>query len=109
MYPTLYVGSEQEHELLSLDRIITKFQSAIPFSFCEGKELLPERETTPPKIISVAHILPMKARAVLLQTFAIFIKKLNVDTPTLNLQVVGSCRNDGDEIRLQDLKDLGCV
>lgn len=47
-----------------------------------------------------------QAHAVQLQAFALCIKKLNVETRRPKLQVVGSCRNDADETRLQNLKDL---
>ncbi|PWA71247.1 UDP-Glycosyltransferase superfamily protein [Artemisia annua] len=72
-----------------------------------GLQALPlERESTPPKIISVAQFRPEKAHSLQLQAFALSIKKLNSDVPRPKLQFVGSCRNDADEARLQSLKDL---
>nr|GFC00253.1 GDP-Man:Man(3)GlcNAc(2)-PP-Dol alpha-1,2-mannosyltransferase [Tanacetum cinerariifolium] len=65
-----------------------------------------ERESTPAKIISVAQFRPEKAHPLQLQAFALSIKKLHADVPRPKLQFVGSCRNDADEARLQNLKDL---
>ncbi|KAK9049022.1 hypothetical protein SSX86_032010 [Deinandra increscens subsp. villosa] len=72
-----------------------------------GLQALPlEREATPPVIISVAQFRPEKAHTLQLQAFSLSISKLDSDVSRPKLQFVGSCRNDADEARLQNLKDL---
>lgn len=51
------------------------------------------------KIVCQAH--PLQ-----LQAFALSISKIGSDVSRPKLQFVGSCRNDADEARLQNLKDL---
>ncbi|KAK6163423.1 hypothetical protein DH2020_000287 [Rehmannia glutinosa] len=64
-----------------------------------------ERSTQPIKIISVAQFRPEKAHQLQLEAFAVAIKNLDTDLPRPKLQFVGSCRNEEDEKRLQNLKD----
>ncbi|KAJ9539895.1 hypothetical protein OSB04_026401 [Centaurea solstitialis] len=88
-------------------RIPDRIKRVYPPCDTTGLQALPlEREATPPKIISVAQFRPEKAHTLQLQAFALSIKKLNADIPRPKLQFVGSCRNDADEARLQNLKDL---
>ncbi|GFQ04848.1 gdp-man:man(3)glcnac(2)-pp-dol alpha-1 2-mannosyltransferase [Phtheirospermum japonicum] len=71
-----------------------------------GLQVLPlERSTQPIKIISVAQFRPEKAHQLQLEAFAAAIKNLDVELPRPKLQFVGSCRNEADEKRLQNLKD----
>ncbi|XP_023732043.1 GDP-Man:Man(3)GlcNAc(2)-PP-Dol alpha-1,2-mannosyltransferase [Lactuca sativa] len=100
-------SSWTQSHIEKLWRIPNRTKRVYPPCDTTGLQELPlERETTPPKIISVAQFRPEKAHAVQLQAFALCIKKLNVETRRPKLQVVGSCRNDADETRLQNLKDL---
>ncbi|KAK6141981.1 hypothetical protein DH2020_020746 [Rehmannia glutinosa] len=46
-----------------------------------------------------------KAHQLQLEAFAVAIKNLDTDLPRPKLQFVGSCRNEEDEKRLQNLKD----
>nr|GMC95213.1 GDP-Man:Man(3)GlcNAc(2)-PP-Dol alpha-1,2-mannosyltransferase-like [Ipomoea batatas] len=72
-----------------------------------GLQVLPlERAMDPPKIISVAQFRPEKAHPLQLEALAVAIKKLVPGLPRPKLQLVGSCRNEADEKRLQNLKDL---
>nr|GLL26622.1 GDP-Man:Man(3)GlcNAc(2)-PP-Dol alpha-1,2-mannosyltransferase [Ipomoea trifida] len=72
-----------------------------------GLQVLPlERAMDPPKIISVAQFRPEKAHPLQLEALAVAIKKLEPGLPRPKLQLVGSCRNEADEKRLQNLKDL---
>ncbi|KAK1409366.1 hypothetical protein QVD17_35892 [Tagetes erecta] len=72
-----------------------------------GLQALPlEREAKSPIIISVAQFRPEKAHSLQLQAFALSISKLDSEVSRPKLQFVGSCRNDADEVRLQNLKDL---
>ncbi|XP_019161636.1 PREDICTED: GDP-Man:Man(3)GlcNAc(2)-PP-Dol alpha-1,2-mannosyltransferase [Ipomoea nil] len=72
-----------------------------------GLQVLPlERAMDPPKIISVAQFRPEKAHPLQLEALAVAIKKLEPGLPKPKLQLVGSCRNEADEKRLQNLKDL---
>ncbi|KAK6135794.1 hypothetical protein DH2020_010360 [Rehmannia glutinosa] len=71
-----------------------------------GLQALPlERSTQPIKIISVAQFRPEKAHQLQLEAFAVAIKNMDTDLPRPKLQFVGSCRNEADEKRLQNLKD----
>ncbi|KAJ8541838.1 hypothetical protein K7X08_002654 [Anisodus acutangulus] len=65
-----------------------------------------EKSMKPPKIVSVAQFRPEKAHPLQLEAFAVAIRKLDQDLPRPKLQLVGSCRNEADEKRLQNLKDL---
>ncbi|XP_009786937.2 GDP-Man:Man(3)GlcNAc(2)-PP-Dol alpha-1,2-mannosyltransferase isoform X2 [Nicotiana tabacum] len=65
-----------------------------------------EKSMKPPKIVSVAQFRPEKAHPLQLEAFAVAIKKLDQDLPRPIIQLVGSCRNEADEKRLQNLKDL---
>ncbi|CAK9166069.1 unnamed protein product [Ilex paraguariensis] len=67
--------------------------------------LLLERSINPPKLISVAQFLPEKAHSLQLEAFSVAIKKLDSEFPRPRLLFVGSCRNEADEKRLQNLKD----
>ncbi|XP_019173780.1 PREDICTED: GDP-Man:Man(3)GlcNAc(2)-PP-Dol alpha-1,2-mannosyltransferase-like [Ipomoea nil] len=70
-------------------------------------QVLPlEMPMDPPKIISVAQFRLEKAHPLQLEALAVAIKKLEPGLPRPNLQLVGSCRNEADERRLQNLKDL---
>ncbi|KAM3204898.1 GDP-Man:Man(3)GlcNAc(2)-PP-Dol alpha-1,2-mannosyltransferase [Capsicum annuum] len=70
-------------------------------------QVLPlEKSMKPPKIVSVAQFRPEKAHPLQLEAFAVAIKKLDQDLPRPKIQLVGSCRNEADEKRLQNLKDL---
>ncbi|KAM3246958.1 GDP-Man:Man(3)GlcNAc(2)-PP-Dol alpha-1,2-mannosyltransferase [Capsicum annuum] len=72
-----------------------------------GLQMLPlEKSMKPPKIVSVAQFRPEKAHPLQLEAFAVAIKKLDQDLPRPKIQLVGSCRNEADEKRLQNLKDL---
>ncbi|XP_019071722.1 GDP-Man:Man(3)GlcNAc(2)-PP-Dol alpha-1,2-mannosyltransferase isoform X2 [Solanum lycopersicum] len=72
-----------------------------------GLQVLPlEKSMKPPKIVSVAQFRPEKAHPLQLEAFAVAIKKLDQDLPRPKIQLVGSCRNEADEKRLQNLKDL---
>ncbi|XP_027101591.2 GDP-Man:Man(3)GlcNAc(2)-PP-Dol alpha-1,2-mannosyltransferase-like [Coffea arabica] len=72
-----------------------------------GLQALPlERPMTPPKIISVSQFRPEKAHPIQLEAFAVAITKLDLNLPRPKLQLVGSCRNEADERRLQELQDL---
>lgn len=72
-----------------------------------GLQVLPlEREASSFKIISVAQFRPEKAHTLQLEAFSVAIKRLDADLPRPKLQFVGSCRNEADEKRLQNLKDL---
>ncbi|CAA3028127.1 GDP-Man:Man(3) c(2)-PP-Dol alpha-1,2-mannosyltransferase-like [Olea europaea subsp. europaea] len=69
-------------------------------------QVLPlERPMQSPKIISVAQFRPEKAHLLQLEAFAVAVKNLDADLPRPKLQFVGSCRNEADEKRLQDLRD----
>ncbi|KAK3042889.1 hypothetical protein RJ639_001162 [Escallonia herrerae] len=71
-----------------------------------GLQVLPlERSALPAKIVSVAQFRPEKAHKLQLEAFSTAIKKLDRDSPRPKLQFVGSCRNEADERRLQNLKD----
>ncbi|KAK2982509.1 hypothetical protein RJ640_026352 [Escallonia rubra] len=71
-----------------------------------GLQVLPlERSALPAKIVSVAQFRPEKAHKLQLEAFSAAIKKLDRDSPRPKLQFVGSCRNEADERRLQNLKD----
>lgn len=50
-----------------------------------------------------------QAHPLQLEALAIAIKKLEPDLPRPKLQLVGSCRNEADEKRLQNLKDLAKI
>ncbi|KAL4614260.1 hypothetical protein ACB092_07G041400, partial [Castanea dentata] len=58
-----------------------------------------------PIIISVAQFRPEKAHTLQLEAFSVALKKLDADLPRPKLQFVGSCRNNSDEERLQNLKN----
>ncbi|KAG5582400.1 hypothetical protein H5410_053027 [Solanum commersonii] len=51
-------------------------------------------------------LVEIKAHPLQLEAFAVAIKKLDQDLPRPKIQLVGSCRNEADEKRLQNLKDL---
>ncbi|CAH9067873.1 unnamed protein product [Cuscuta europaea] len=59
-----------------------------------------------PNIISVAQFRPEKAHPLQLEALALAIKKLEAHLPRPKLQLVGSCRNEADENRLQNLKGM---
>ncbi|XP_057476199.1 GDP-Man:Man(3)GlcNAc(2)-PP-Dol alpha-1,2-mannosyltransferase-like isoform X2 [Actinidia eriantha] len=72
-----------------------------------GLQVLPlERPVRSPTIISVAQFRPEKAHTLQLEAFSIAVRKLDADMPRPKLQFVGSCRNEADEERLQNLKKL---
>ncbi|KAI3910442.1 hypothetical protein MKX01_034836 [Papaver californicum] len=78
------------------------------FPPCDTKglqELSLERPINTPTIISVAQFRPEKAHTLQLAAFAVAIKKLDPGSPRPKLQFVGSCRNQEDEQRLQNLKE----
>ncbi|XP_022146800.1 GDP-Man:Man(3)GlcNAc(2)-PP-Dol alpha-1,2-mannosyltransferase [Momordica charantia] len=64
-----------------------------------------ERPTRTPIIISVAQFRPEKAHLLQLEAFSVAIKKLDASLVRPKLQFVGSCRNNADEERLQNLKN----
>nr|POE86365.1 gdp-man:man(3)glcnac(2)-pp-dol alpha-1,2-mannosyltransferase [Quercus suber] len=71
-----------------------------------GLQVLPlERPSNSPIIISVAQFRPEKAHTLQLEAFSVALKKLDADLPRPKLQFVGSCRNNSDEERLQNLKN----
>ncbi|GFS33554.1 UDP-Glycosyltransferase superfamily protein [Actinidia rufa] len=72
-----------------------------------GLQVLPlERPVRSPTIISVAQFRPEKAHTLQLEAFSIAVRQLDADMPRPKLQFVGSCRNEADEERLQNLKRL---
>ncbi|XP_052199828.1 GDP-Man:Man(3)GlcNAc(2)-PP-Dol alpha-1,2-mannosyltransferase [Diospyros lotus] len=72
-----------------------------------GLQMLPlERPAQSSTIISVAQFRPEKAHKLQLESFSVVIKKLDANIPRPKLQFVGSCRNNADEERLQNLKNL---
>lgn len=100
-------SSWTQSHIEKLWRIPDRTKRVYPPCDTTGLQALPlERKATPPKIISVAQFRPEKAHTLQLQAFALSIKKLYADIPRPKLQFVGSCRNDADEKRLQNLKDL---
>ncbi|KAI3988232.1 hypothetical protein MKX01_012021 [Papaver californicum] len=75
---------------------------------CDTKRLqeLPlEKPINTPAIISVAQFRPEKAHTLQLEAFSVAIEKLDPNSPRPKLQFVGSCRNQEDEQRLQNLKE----
>ncbi|XP_026419033.1 GDP-Man:Man(3)GlcNAc(2)-PP-Dol alpha-1,2-mannosyltransferase-like [Papaver somniferum] len=72
----------------------------------KGLQELPlERPINTPTIISVAQFRPEKAHTLQLEAFSVAIGKLDPSSPRPKLQFVGSCRNQEDEQRLQNLKE----
>ncbi|VFQ78329.1 unnamed protein product [Cuscuta campestris] len=70
-------------------------------------QVLPlERPMEHPTIISVAQFRPEKSHPLQLKALALAIKKLEPNLPKPKLQLVGSCRNEADENRLQKLKGM---
>ena len=59
------------------------------------------------KLWQVLHnlILCSQAHTLQLEAFSVALKKLDADLPRPKLQFVGSCRNNSDEERLQNLKN----
>jgi alpha-1,2-mannosyltransferase len=55
-------------------------------------------------IISVAQFRPEKNHTMLIEAFSDFLQKL--DQPDYKLVMIGGCRNEGDENRMNDLKKL---
>ncbi|CAH9125264.1 unnamed protein product [Cuscuta epithymum] len=87
--------------------ITSRTRRVYPPCDTSGLQVLPlERQMDCPKIISVAQFRPEKAHPLQLEAFALAIKKLEVHLPRPKLQLVGSCRNEADENRLQNLKGM---
>ncbi|MCD7463482.1 asparagine-linked glycosylation protein, partial [Datura stramonium] len=87
--------------------IPTRIRRVYPPCDTSGLQVLPlEKSMKPPKIVSVAQFRPEKAHPLQLEAFAVAIKKLDQDLPRPKIQLVGSCRNEADDKRLQNLKDL---
>ncbi|KAM3287763.1 GDP-Man:Man(3)GlcNAc(2)-PP-Dol alpha-1,2-mannosyltransferase isoform X1 [Capsicum chacoense] len=77
-------GNQGTHTCAGVSRYIAMLMFCKTFSFF---------------LLSQAHPLQLEA-------FAVAIKKLDQDLPRPKIQLVGSCRNEADEKRLQNLKDL---
>lgn len=100
-------SSWTQSHIEKLWRIPSRTKRIYPPCDTSGLQALPlERPALPPRIISVAQFRPEKAHSLQLEAFAVAIKKLDVDFPRPKLQFVGSCRNEADEKRLQNLKEL---
>ncbi|KAK7824296.1 gdp-man:man(3)glcnac(2)-pp-dol alpha-1, partial [Quercus suber] len=56
-------------------------------------------------VYALAQFRPEKAHTLQLEAFSVALKKLDADLPRPKLQFVGSCRNNSDEERLQNLKN----
>ncbi|XP_021732495.1 GDP-Man:Man(3)GlcNAc(2)-PP-Dol alpha-1,2-mannosyltransferase-like [Chenopodium quinoa] len=105
---TVMVNSSwtQSH-IVKLWRIPERTKRVYPPCDTSGLQALPlERPTDVPAIISVAQFRPEKAHPLQLQAFAKAISKLDAGLPKPKLQLVGSCRNEADEDRLQKLKEM---
>ncbi|XP_021769208.1 GDP-Man:Man(3)GlcNAc(2)-PP-Dol alpha-1,2-mannosyltransferase-like [Chenopodium quinoa] len=105
---TVMVNSSwtQSH-IVKLWRIPELTKRVYPPCDTSGLQALPlERPTDVPTIISVAQFRPEKAHPLQLQAFAKAISKLDAGLPKPKLQLVGSCRNEADEDRLQKLKEM---
>ncbi|KAL2526615.1 GDP-Man:Man(3)GlcNAc(2)-PP-Dol alpha-1 [Abeliophyllum distichum] len=100
-------SSWTQSHIEKLWRIPARIKRIYPPCDTSRLQVLPlERSMQPPKIISVSQFRPEKAHPLQLEAFAVALKNLDADLPRPKLQVVGSCRNDADEKRLQHLRDL---
>ncbi|KAF3942874.1 hypothetical protein CMV_030511 [Castanea mollissima] len=87
-------------------RIPHRTKRVYPPCDTSGLQVLPlERPSKSPIIISMAQFCPEKAHTLQLEAFSVALKKLDADLPRPKLQFVGSCRNNSDEERLQNLKN----
>jgi alpha-1,2-mannosyltransferase len=100
-------SSWTQSHIEKLWKIPDRIKRVYPPCDTSGLQVLPlERQLIPPRIISVAQFRPEKAHTLQLEAFAVAIKKLDANLPKPTLLFVGSCRNQADEQRLQNLKDL---
>lgn len=67
---------------------------------------LPDRSTNKHLIVSVAQFRPEKNHALQLQAFSLLLKRLGKNDTSAELVLVGGCRNEGDERRVEELKRL---
>lgn len=99
-------SSWTQSHILKLWKIPDRTKRVYPPCDTTGLEALPlERPTKTPAIISVAQFRPEKAHPLQVEAFAKALSKLDEGLPKPKLQLVGSCRNNADENRLQKLKE----
>lgn len=99
-------SSWTQSHIEKLWRIPHRTKRVYPPCDTSGLQVLPlERPSKTPIIISVAQFRPEKAHTLQLEAFSVALKKLDADLPRPKLQFVGSCRNNSDEERLQNLKN----
>ncbi|GAB2284477.1 asparagine-linked glycosylation protein [Dionaea muscipula] len=95
----------QDH-IVKLWQIPTRTRRVYPPCDTTRLQVLPlERSSGVPIIISVAQFRPEKAHALQIQAFGKAIIKLDEGFSKPKLQLVGSCRNQADEDRLEKLKE----
>ncbi|KAK4366724.1 hypothetical protein RND71_014604 [Anisodus tanguticus] len=100
-------SSWTESHIEKLWGIRTRIRRVYPPCDTSRLQALPlEKSMKPPKVVSVAQFRPEKAHPLQLEAFAVAIKKLDQDLARPKIQLVGSCRNEADEKRLQNLEDL---
>ncbi|CAK9323867.1 unnamed protein product [Citrullus colocynthis] len=99
-------SSWTQSHIKSLWKIPDRIKRVYPPCDTSVLQALPlERSTRTPIIISVAQFRPEKAHLLQLEAFSVAIKKLDASSVRPKLQFVGSCRNNSDEERLQNLKN----
>ncbi|KAM3757709.1 hypothetical protein ACB098_02G209900 [Castanea mollissima] len=99
-------SSWTQSHIEKLWRIPNRTKRVYPPCDTSGLQVLPlERPSKTPIIISIAQFRPEKAHTLQLEAFSVALKKLDADLPRPKLQFVGSCRNNSDEERLQNLKN----
>ncbi|XP_010275119.1 PREDICTED: GDP-Man:Man(3)GlcNAc(2)-PP-Dol alpha-1,2-mannosyltransferase [Nelumbo nucifera] len=99
-------SSWTQSHIEKLWKIPTRTTRVYPPCDTSSLQVLPlERSVEVPILISVAQFRPEKNQLLQLEAFSIAIRKMDADLPRPRLQFVGSCRNKGDEERLQKLRD----
>ncbi|XP_021859515.1 GDP-Man:Man(3)GlcNAc(2)-PP-Dol alpha-1,2-mannosyltransferase [Spinacia oleracea] len=100
-------SSWTQSHIVKLWRIPERTKRVYPPCDTSSLQALPlERAIDVPAIISVAQFRPEKAHPLQLKAFAKAISQMDPGLPKPKLQLVGSCRNKGDEDRLQKLKEM---
>eukprot|EP00057_Strongylocentrotus_purpuratus_P032333 XP_787277.1 PREDICTED: GDP-Man:Man(3)GlcNAc(2)-PP-Dol alpha-1,2-mannosyltransferase isoform X2 [Strongylocentrotus purpuratus] len=85
---------------------------SIVYPPCDTKEftslaIIPDEEKTTKVIASVAQFRPEKDHALQVKSFSNLMNKLTVDEKSVvRLELIGGCRNAGDESRVADLRAL---